>query len=161
MEIIGIIMNSKQKLSGLLKPTEKSLKEFINKDGRHMCIMEKRMRSYAQLITETLIGSELHPDLCVHHLNGHPSDDSYANLAIANRKIHAINNLRPINCQGLKRATLPLAKYAGLEKYLVPTEFGYRLNCDFEMIPEWKLMMLTEANRYVCADCGLCKNMNS
>ena len=134
-------------------------KTFLNKYKRCNVVATNRMRARAQLMVEALIGDVLHPDLCVHHLNGNPNDDRYENLAIANERIHRVNNLHTIDCQGLNEAMYPLARYAGLEKHLVKSEYGYRIDCDFEKIPELQLILLEKAEDWVCAKCRKCKSM--
>jgi len=131
---------------------------FQNRYGRVMVFLKGIKKSRAVLMAMSVIEGEWLSNLCVHHLNGDPSDDRFENLAIANHYIHQVSSLPNSKCIHLEEAMIPLARFAGLEEHLELTDYGYRLNTNIELIPEWEITRIANATLTICGKCGSCFN---
>ena len=80
----------------------------------------------------------------------------FENLAIANHFIHQVSAFPNSKCRYLEKAMIRLDRYAGLEKDLILTDCGYRLQTDVDLIPEWDIIRIANATLTVFGNCRLC-----
>jgi len=134
---------------------------FQNKLGRVIVKLPGIMKSRAVLKAMAVIEGDWLDNLCVHHLNGNPSDDRYENLAIANHYIHQVSAFPNSKCHYLEKAMIHLARFAGLEDHMNLTDYGYSIDMDIELISEWDIARIANATLTVCGNCRLCLGKES